>query len=281
MQISISPDHAHRCAYTEEMARILSISSFVTRGRVGNSIAVSVLEGLGHEVWAIPTILLSARPGLGTISPVPIPAKSITEIVAIFEADRVLSSVDGLLTGYLSSADHVKAAAEAVARAKSANPDLLYLCDPVMGDEGKGLYIDKDAANLIRNELVPLAGVITPNAFELKWLAESDSEDLADLAHQMEPDIIAVTSASSNTDKISNLLCTSGEIQECTSPRIFDVPNGTGDLFSALLLSELLSGQSARPAFERTCMILEKTAAESSGAEILDLRPALRTSGFA
>ena len=45
--------------------RLLSISSQVAFGPVGNSAAVPALQARGHEVLAIPTIMLSNHPGHG------------------------------------------------------------------------------------------------------------------------------------------------------------------------------------------------------------------------
>ncbi len=107
------------------MGRVLSISSSVSRGRVGNSIAVPVLEALGHEVWAVPTVQLSTRPGLGTVAREDVSPEMIGRFVDALEADGALARLKGISTGYLPSAAHVRAAADAVRRAKAANPDVI------------------------------------------------------------------------------------------------------------------------------------------------------------
>ena len=48
-------------------------------------------------------------------------------------------------------------AADFVVRAKAANPALRYLCDPVMGDHGPGLYVPAELAEVMRDRLLPLA----------------------------------------------------------------------------------------------------------------------------
>ncbi len=57
------------------------------------------------------------------------------------------------------------AAAKLVSAAKAANPNVTYICDPVMGDLG-GLYIPPETAAGIRDELIPLADIATPNRYE-------------------------------------------------------------------------------------------------------------------
>ena len=251
------------------MGRILSISSAVARGRVGNSIAVPLLEALGHEVWSIPTIQLSTRPGLGTLEREDVSPEVITRFVDALEADGQLARLGGVMTGYLPSARHAHAAAEAVRRAKAANPDLIYLCDPVMGDLDTGLYIDERAANTIRSELVDLADVLTPNLFELRWLNGGGNDDARTLARNLAVPLVAVTSADGGEEQITNLLIKGDK--EClgTGERYPGVPNGTGDLFSALLLDGLVSERPAEIAFAQACNRLKAVVQRSVGAELL------------
>ena len=54
-------------------------------------------------------------------------------------------------------------------RIKAANPRVLVLVDPILGDAGR-LYVAPETAEAIRDELLPLATVATPNLFELQWL---------------------------------------------------------------------------------------------------------------
>ena len=51
------------------------------------------------------------------------------------------------------------------------NPAAVYCCDPVMGDVGRGMFVLPGVPELIRERVVPVADVVTPNAFELAFLA--------------------------------------------------------------------------------------------------------------
>ncbi|WP_234892563.1 bifunctional hydroxymethylpyrimidine kinase/phosphomethylpyrimidine kinase [Sinorhizobium meliloti] len=55
---------------------------------------------------------------------------------------------------------------------KAVNPALTYLCNPVMGDTGSGLYVPEAIADVMRDRLLPMADIATPNLFELSWLTE-------------------------------------------------------------------------------------------------------------
>ncbi len=251
------------------MGRILSISSSVSRGRVGNSIAVPVLEALGHEVWAVPTDQLSTRPGLGTVVREDVSPEMIGRFVDALEADGALARINGISTGYLPSAAHVHAAADAVRRAKAANPDVIYLCDPVMGDLGTGLYIQEAAALVLRDELIGLADAVTPNLFELRWLTGDETGDASACAHTLQRPLVAVTSASGAGAQIVNLAVHGGKEYVRTGERYDGVPNGTGDLFSALLLDGLVSERPAEAAFAAACNRLKAVVQRSVGSEIL------------
>ena len=251
------------------MGRILSISSLVSRGRVGNSIAVPLLEALGHEVWALPTTQLSSRPGLGTLERQDVPPEVMTRFAGALEADGQLARLDAVMTGYLPSEAHVRAAAQVVRRAKAANPDVVYLCDPVMGDVNTGLYIDGQAAGTIRAELVGLADVMTPNLFELRWLSGDEEDDARVCARSSGVPLVAVTSADDGGGKVTNLLIEGDKEHSRTGERYPGVPNGTGDLFSALLLDGLVSRRPAEIAFAQACNRLKAVVQRSVGSAVL------------
>src|SRR5262245_36825236 len=161
------------------MARVLAISSHVVRGHVGLDAAVPALQWLGHEVWALPTVLVASRPGLGRPVRHELPAPELARMLASLEADGCWPSLDAVLTGYFVSPDAVAAAAQAVERIKAANPRVVVLVDPILGDGGK-LYVAQATAEAIRGVLLPVATIATPNLFELAWLTGAVPEDLDD-----------------------------------------------------------------------------------------------------
>src|SRR5262245_30510266 len=162
------------------MPTILSLSSQVAHGHVGHSASVFVWQRLGIEVIALPTIILSNRPDLPHRAAERLQPQKLEEMIAAIEANGWLGSVDAVFTGYLPSAAHIAFAAKLVARLKAERPDLLYCCDPILGDEPDGLYIAKDAAEALRAALLPLADFVTPNRFELGWLAGREISSGAD-----------------------------------------------------------------------------------------------------
>jgi pyridoxine kinase len=254
------------------MARVLAISSHVVRGHVGLSAAVPALQWLGHEVWTLPTVLLASRPGLGRFVRHELPLLDLGAMLTALEADGCWATIDAVLTGYFPSAGSVKAVAEAVARIKQAKPGISVLVDPILGDAGQ-LYINGQTAAAIRDHLLPLATIATPNLFELQWLTGAKSPDLdaAKAAQTLGPPIVAVTSARETKERISTLLMTSTASTERSATRRRGIPNGPGDVFSGLLLGHLLNGQSTLAAFDASLADLDRVLAASENEPVLKL----------
>jgi pyridoxine kinase len=133
------------------LARVLAISSQVARGAIGLSAAVPALQALGHEVIALPTILLSNHPGYARFAGERVAAELLQRMLDALTANGWLASIDAVLTGYLPSPEHVSFARGAVEQVKQTRPRSIFVCDPVLGDDPKGLYIARDAAEAIRD----------------------------------------------------------------------------------------------------------------------------------
>jgi pyridoxine kinase len=255
------------------MATVLAISSHVARGHVGLAATVPALQRLGHEVWALPTVLLASRPGLGRLQRFELPEPELRGMLAALEADGCWASLDAVLTGYFPSPASVAAAADAVRRIKEAVPSVTVLVDPILGDAGR-LYVAEATAAAIRDELLPLATVATPNLFELAWLSGAAADagfDPAGAARRLGPRSVVVTSAAETRDSVSTLAVTAGETLQRTLPRRTGIPNGAGDLLAGLLLGHLLNGRTLAPALDASLSHLDRVLAASAGRDVLQL----------
>jgi pyridoxine kinase len=259
------------------MARVLAISSQVARGHVGLCAIGPALQRLGHEVVALPTILLSNHPGHAKAVGEQVSPELLRRMFDCIEANGWLGEIDAVMTGYLPSAAHVRFACEAIDRLKVARSDRRVLVDPILGDEPKGLYIDRKAAELIASDLVPMANVITPNRFELGWLANDEAkrlEDVLSAARRLATPLILVTSVPDGEGKLANLLVEGNKTAHaCHVVRRTSVPNGTGDLLAALYLGhELRLGQkSATEAFALAVAGVDAAIGASYGRDELEL----------
>lgn len=228
-----------------ERGTVIVISSHVVRGTVGNRAAVFALETLGHPVWALPTVILPWHPGHGKSTRVAISAEDFDAMISDLVRAPWRGEVKAVLSGYLGSPAQARSVARLVEALRIDNPGLLYMCDPVCGDE-HGLYIPEETAVAIRDTLIPLASIATPNRFELAWLAGAPLETNAavmEAALSLGPARMLVTSSLPLMAGSTGNLYLSGRSALLAEHRLVaNPPNGTGDLLAAIFLSRLMEG---------------------------------------
>jgi pyridoxine kinase len=259
----------------EASGAIVAISSHVARGAVGNRAMVFALERLGFTVWSVPTVILPHHPGHGRAERIVLDPDRFAALLEALVEDGRATGVAGIVSGYLGSAGQVEAVARFVEAVREARPDCLYLCDPVIGDAG-ALYVDVPIAELVRDRLLTLADVATPNAFECAWLAGDDDgadPDLALSATMLPPAVVLVTSAPALLrGHIGNLLVEEDGSWLLEHPALPNAAKGTGDLLSALVLAHRLQGrawpEASRLALSSVFEIASATA-EAGADELL------------
>lgn len=255
---------------------VIVLSSHVARGSVGNRAAVFALETLGFPVWAVPTVILPWHPGHGRATRIVPPPDAFAALLADLERAPWLGEVAAVLSGYLGDASQAAPVASLVRTVKARNPKALYICDPVVGDMG-GLYVPEALAVAMREQLMPLADIATPNRYELEWFAGvklSDQRAVMEAALDAGPATMLVTSAPAMlAGSTGNLLLTQEEALLAEHRIIERPPNGLGDLTAAVFLARLLSGQPLVKALQTTTAsvfeILARTA--KRGADELTL----------
>jgi pyridoxine kinase len=181
-----------------------------------------------------------------------------------------------VLTGYFGEAAQVGEAARLVRAVKAANARALYLCDPVFGDADR-LYQPEPVAAGIRDRLLPLADIATPNRFELGWLAGTATGDFAETvaaAARLGRRETVVTSAMETTRRIDTMLIAGGEAMIAShrrEPR--SKVHGTGDLLAALYLGHRLKGRTPPSALAASVASVEALvrAAVADGVDELPL----------
>jgi len=253
---------------------VIVISSHVVRGSVGNRAAVFALETLGYPVWALPTIVLPWHPGHGPSTRLTFPESDFDKAIDDLIRAPWLGEVKAVLTGYFGNAAQPRSVARLIGALKQRNPDLLYVCDPVMGDSG-GLYVPVATAEAIRDELIPLATMATPNRFELAWLSGAplaSNADIMEAAVALGPSRLLVTSAFSMMSGGTGNLYLTGKHALLAEHRLIDnAPNGLGDLLSAVFLARVMSGMDDEKALQlATASVFEVLArtAKRGGDEL-------------
>ena len=111
----------------------------------------------------------------------------------------LLRGVSHLLTGYIGSTSFLRAVCAVHRLLKAQNPHVAFVCDPVLGDHGK-LYVPEALVECYRDQVVPLATVLTPNQFEcelltgVRILSRDDAMRASDVLHGKGVRTVVITS---------------------------------------------------------------------------------------
>ncbi len=269
---------------------ILSIQSSVTRGYVGNSVAAPALQSLGHDIWPINTVTFSNHPGHGGFRGQVTDAALIRELILGLNERGSLAACDAVLTGYLGSAEQGPAALHAVAAVRDANPRALFALDPVIGDhgpQGGRIYVKPGVAEFLRDEALPQADILTPNAFELEFLsgerltgAAAVRDAIARLRQRLDgrprdDGALVVATGLALADRPADTLSILGADAAGAwriDHKVINHPAyGAGDLFAALLLGRMLRGEPAAEAAAQAASSVHVIIEQAARAGAKDL----------
>ena len=246
---------------------IISIQSHVAFGHVGNSAAAFPLQRLGHEVWPVNTVLFSNHTGYGAWRGDVLAVSTVREVLAGVEERGGFDRAKAVLSGYLGTPELGEAVLETVTAVRARRPGALYVCDPVMGDLDRGFFVRDGLPEFFKGEAVPRADIITPNQFELAYLADQELQSMADVlaaarrVREMGPKLVMVTSLelADRPGELGMLAESALGTWVVWTPRLAVKLSGTGDVFTALTLANWLASQ-ADPA-----ATLERTASAMFG----------------
>eukprot|EP00755_Sulcionema_specki_P000149 Sspe_Gene.114706::Locus_100892_Transcript_1_2_Confidence_0.500_Length_790::g.114706::m.114706/K00868/pdxK, pdxY; pyridoxine kinase len=160
-----------------EPQKVLSVQSHVVHGYVGNRCAVFPLQLLGFEVDFINTVQFSNHTGYPSFTGNKLGREDLESLIQGLDANS-LTTYSLLLTGYIGSVPFLESITKMLQLLRERNPNIKYLCDPVLGDNGK-LYVPEEMVPLYR-ELIKHADTITPNQFEAQQLSGRTINTLSD-----------------------------------------------------------------------------------------------------
>ncbi|WP_112308788.1 pyridoxal kinase [Pseudogemmobacter bohemicus] len=232
---------------------VIAIQSQVVFGHVGNSAALFPLCAAGLEVAAVPTVVFSNTPDYPSLRGRALPEDFFADLLLGAMERGLPARADYIITGYIGSAAIAHLAAEFIAKAREINPRLVYLCDPVIGDAGPGRYVPEAVVAVIRDELLPLADLTTPNPFELSLLSGQKIARLEDLEParaglKLRPEARVIATGCVLEDSpagcLESVVIAPEGLSRHPAPQLPLHLSGTGDLFSALIIAGLGRGRS-------------------------------------
>ena len=263
---------------------ILAIQSAVMIGAVGNDAAMPVYTHFRQKAARLDTVRLAAHPGFGRVFTDITEANVLAALLTDFanlQKDAIPKAVQ---TGYFGLADQVFPVADFIASSQKKD-DIFYLLDPVLGDAGK-LYVDQNIADAMQQKLLPLADMITPNAFELGLLVRQPINSLADAeeAGQKILGQLRRLRAVFATGIDASLPAGEGRIADILISRDASVPfvhkskahgiSGSGDVLSAMILAGYLNSGDLTKACQSASNIVNQMIRKTAtplGLDVADL----------
>jgi len=249
-----------------ESKNVLIINDMPGYGKVALAAMLPVLSNRGHSVYNLPTALVSNTLDYGKFTILDTTDYMQKAIAVWKELDF---QFDCITTGFLASARQVGIIRDFIESQKKEG--LLVMTDPIMGDEGK-LYngvTEETIGNMRR--LLGVADVIVPNLTEAEFLTgryegrealtRREAREVVDRLLEFGPRSVVVTSGTLQETGEHVVWGFDHRKQE-----YFSIPYrlirvhfpGTGDMFSAVLVGELLDGKELQPAVKRSMDVLEK-----------------------
>lgn len=245
--------------------RVLSIQSHVVHGYVGNKSATFPLQLLGFEVDAINSVQFSNHTGYKSFKGQVLDEKQLEDVFQGLVDNELISKYSHLLTGYIGNEHFLRQIASIVKRLREANPNLIYVCDPVMGDDGF-IYVPKELLPIYRDEIVPLANITTPNQYEAelitgeKIVKEADVWKACDWFHSRGVATVVLSSTDLGGD--NKLIAFLSHNDGSAAPQKYKLTipkqaegirfTGTGDLFASMFLANSYDCPDFGKALERT-----------------------------
>ena len=230
---------------------VVSVQSQVIYGRVGNNVAIPVLQGGGLSVAAVPTVLLSNTPHYPSVHGGAVPAEWLEGYLDDLGRRGALKRLRAVLVGYLGHPDHAAILARWIGRLQQEMPGLVVVVDPVIGDVDVGTYVAPGLVDAYCRHLLPLATGLTPNGYELAQLTgmpTGSQDEVIAAARRLlgaRTRWVAVTSAAPQAwpdGQMETALVTATESVTLRHARVDCPCKGTGDLFAASLTASLLAG---------------------------------------
>lgn len=260
------------------MKNILIFNDISGIGNCSMSANLPIFTHLGHYCMPVVTGCYSCQTGFSNFAVTPNP--NTVDFVKRIAAN---ATPNAFYVGFCNDTATLNGVKTVVREVLSK--DCYLFVDPIMGDNGK-LYpvFDADYVAAMKS-LVTLSDCISPNLTEACLLANvdyaeltkhKDEEDYIDRCKKTFSDFLSVVKVKSavitgigRKDKISNLVFDGAEINAVTTSRVDVDFSGTGDVFSSVLLGELLNGKTL---LQATTLAANFVSASAAATEERDRR---------
>jgi len=227
------------------------------------------------------TVLFSNHTGYPNFKGLTLNGEQLAEIFEGLELNNLINYTH-LLTGYVKTPTALRNILKIHQSIKLINPGVVYVCDPVLGDNGK-LYVSQDLVNIYKEEVIVKADILLPNQTECEYLTgvkisnQEDAFQAIDKLHSFgipvvivksltfEPGVIVVIGSSKTKDSPARRFTTKVK-------KLDKYFSGTGDLFAALIVAWTSKGFDIVSACEKTINSLYAVLMRTVDADSKELR---------
>lgn len=206
---------------------------------------------------------ITAQNTLGVSAVHAVPAGMVRAQLAALAADLPAAACK---TGMLASAELVQLVADAL------DPEIPYVCDPVMVATSGDRLLDAEAERILLERLIPLATVVTPNLDEAAILTgfevnDTPSMERAGLALVSLGAVSALVKGGHlRGDTLVDLLVTRDGIRRFEHPRLETTStHGTGCTLSAAITAGLALGRPLEDAVLTALQYVRRAIATAPG----------------
>lgn len=246
--------------------RVLVIAGSDSGGGAGVQADIKTVTALGgYAMTAITAITVQNTLGVSGVHE--IPPRFVKDQIEAVMSDL---GADAWKLGMLGSAAHVRTVVEAFYACGEGVPAVL---DPVMVAKGGASLLAEDAVAVIRDELVPLAAIVTPNAPEAERLTGIEVKDLDGQKRAAEAFVgklgafaALVKGGHVEGETIRDVLATRDGMRIFESPRIVTrATHGTGCTLASAIAVHIAKGLTIEPAVERALAYLMEAIRHAPG----------------
>lgn len=253
----------------KKYSRVLTIAGSDSGGGAGIQADIKAISAMGcYAASAITAVTVQNTIGVQAVHPVPLD-------VLAGQIDAVLSDIgaDAVKIGMLHSADVVNLVADKIEQYKIRN----VVLDPVMVSTSGHRLIEESAIQTLKNRLLPLARVITPNIPEAEILSgmtidsqEAFDEAVMALSNQKSVSVL-LKAGHLNDDELIDYFYDAEDdrIVKLSSKRVRTVnTHGTGCTLSSALAAALARGKRLTQAAVSAKAYIEKAIISGSEYKI-------------
>ena len=242
----------HVANQTDPMPFALILSSYVAASRVGGGAQALALMPFRVDTAVVPWVLFGRHPGWGEPGGGAVEVETMREMLDAVAANGLHAQTDAVITGYFATPRRWSLSGETIDRVRSAHPFVKVVVDPVLGEGGR-FFVSDEVCQAVKTELIARADLVTPNVFELEFLAGRRLDGVSDIiaaARGLKRPAL-VTSAPAGEGEIGVLYVDETTAVLAAHRRLKSVPQGTGDLICALYTAGLIEGLAPASALER------------------------------